>query len=84
MSYTSRSYRFRRQKRVNYKRIAVLVTVVLFIIMLFACIRYAVIFNTLRGSDSPTLWRPESGRVQLLLVGALEEMVTSPQHSLWQ
>lgn len=53
-----------------------MVMVVLFVIMLFACIRYFALFSSLRGSDSPTLWRPNSGRVQFLLVGTLDEMVS--------
>jgi len=44
--------------------------------MLFACIRYFSLFNTLRGSDSPTVWRPEKGdRTQLLLIGKLDEVI---------
>ena len=76
MSSMSRSYRFRRRKRVNYKKIGTLLTILAFVIMLFACIRYFSLYNTLRSSGSPTLWRPDSGRVQLLLVGRLEEMVS--------
>lgn len=76
MSYIPRSYRFKRRKRVNYKKIGTLVTILVFAIMVIACIRYFSLFNTLRGSDSPTLWRPDSDRIQLLLMGQLEEMVS--------
>ena len=53
----SRSYRFRRRKRVNYKKIGTLLTILAFV-MLFACIRYFSLYNTLHSSGSPTLWRP--------------------------
>lgn len=77
MSNISRSYRFRKKKKINMKRIGTLVTLLVFILMIFACMRYFSLYNTLRGSDSASVWRPdESERLQLLLMGKLDDIVT--------
>lgn len=79
VQYPSRSGRFRsRRKKVNIKKVGTLLTLIIFVIMVFASIRYFALFNLLRGSNQPSLWRPDKGeRIQLLLVGRLDETVVS-------
>jgi len=87
-AYRSRSSRFRRKRKgVNFKRLGTLITLVVFIVMIFVSVRYFTLWKALSGSDTPTLWRPQEGeRTQLLLVGGQGSelisatMVSIPAH----
>lgn len=71
MEYSSRLNRYRpKRKAVNLKKVGTLVTLVVFVILVFTCIRYFSLFNVLSGSAVPKIWRPENAeRVQYLLAG---------------
>ena len=80
MRNSSRFNRLRNKRRgggINLKKVGTLITIVVFIVMVFTSIRFYTLFNTLRGSDSPTLWRPDSTRIQLLLVGRMNDSLVS-------
>lgn len=79
MRYSSRSNRFRRKRGgVNFKKIGTLLTLLVFVVMIFTSVRYFTLFNVLRGSDMPTIWRPEkSDRNQILLVGTADGQIIS-------
>src|SRR5690554_2104076 len=89
-AYRSRSSRFRRKRKgVNFKRLGTLITLVVFIVMIFVSVRYFTLWKALSGSDTPTLWRPQEGeRSQLLLVGGQGSelisatMVSIPAHEI--
>lgn len=71
MRSTSR-YRPRSRHRngVNYKKIGTMITLVFFVLMVFATVRFFSLFNALKGSDNPAIWRPDSReRTQFLVVG---------------
>ena len=47
-------------------------------LILFLCVRYFSLFQALKGSDSPAVWRPqENERVQFLIAGRLNNRITS-------
>jgi len=62
--------RSRRRNGLNYKKIGTMITLVVFVFMIFASVRFFSLFNALRGSDNPAIWRPDSReRTQFLVVG---------------
>lgn len=76
MGYTYRPNRSNRlirsqRKGVNFRKVGTLVTLVVFLLLIFVCVRFFTLFNVLRGSDMPVIWRPDSGeRIQVLLAGS--------------
>lgn len=79
MQYLPRASRFRRKKkRFSFKKLGTLLTIAVFLILLFLCVRYFSLFQALKGSDSPAVWRPqENERVQFLIAGRLNNRITS-------
>lgn len=79
MQYLPRSSRYRRKrKRVNFKKLGTIITLAVFLVLIFACIRYFSLFKALKGSSVPAIWRPDAGeRVQFLLAGRLNNQITS-------
>lgn len=80
MGYYYRSNRFnrRRRKSFSFKKAGTLITIVVFLFLIFICTRYFTLFNALRGSDMPTLWRPSSEeRIQFLVAGRLDDSIVS-------
>lgn len=83
MGYTYRPNRpnrliKRQRKGVNFRKVGTLVTLVVFLLLIFVCVRFFAFFNVLRGSDMPVIWRPDSGeRIQVFLAGSLgDDIVT--------
>ncbi len=79
MQYLPRSSRFRRKRKgVNIKKLGTIITLAVFLILIFACVRYFSLFNALKGSAMPAIWRPDAGeRIQFLLAGRLNNQITA-------
>lgn len=79
MQYLPRSSRYRRKSnKFSFKKLGTIVTLAVFLILLFLCVRYFSLFQALKGSASPAIWRPqEQERVQFLLAGRLNNEITS-------
>lgn len=67
----SRYSRYRPRRKRNLKPVGTMITVAVFLILLFACIRVFTLFGALQGSDSPTLWNPSSSRRTTFLLAGL-------------
>lgn len=78
MQYLPRASRYgRRRKGINFKRLATIVALAVFLIAVLACIRYYSLFSALKAPAAPALWRPKSGeRIQFLLLGRLNGHIT--------
>ena len=79
VQYLPRASRLgRKRKGVTLKKLGTIITLAVFLVLIFACIRYFSLFQTLKGSDMPAIWRPGKGeRTQFLIAGRLENQITS-------
>lgn len=79
VQYMPRASRFKpKRKRVTFKKLGTIITLAVFLILIFASIRYFSLFQALKGSDMPTIWRAGKGeRTQFLIAGRLDNEITS-------
>lgn len=80
MGYYYRSNRFNRRRRKNFniKKVGTLISIMVFLLLIFICTRYFTLFNVLRGSDMPSIWRPASEeRIQFLVAGRIDDSIVS-------
>lgn len=79
MQYLPRSSRYRRKsKKFSIKKLGTILTLAVFLILLFFSVRYFSLFQALKGSDDPAIWRPDKHeRVQFLLAGRHNNEITS-------
>lgn len=79
MQYLPRSSRYRRKsKKFSLKKLGTILTLAVFLILLFFSVRYFSLFQALKGSADPAIWRPDTHeRVQFLLAGRHNNEITS-------
>lgn len=78
MQYLPRSSRFRsRRKGVNFKKLGTIIALAVFLIAALAFVRYYSLYAALKEPAVPAVWRPEGGRVQILLAGRHNNKITA-------